>query len=114
MKRIPVPLIILLVISHWCNYTFAQSPAKPVFKVSSNPSFCNGSDGSFVFSGLQPNTTYQVTYNNDDTGPQGPVAITSTASGELTITGLVAGIYGNFSFDFNGSISSVLTGQRLS
>src|SRR4051794_11704072 len=113
MKRTPVPLIILLIILHWCNYTLAQPAAKPVFKSSSNPSLCNGSDGLFSFSGLQPNTTYQVTYN-DDLVPTGPVAITSTASGELTITGLDAGIYENFSFDLNGSISTVLTGQRLS
>src|SRR5688572_15318917 len=114
MKRLPLPLIILLIITHWCNYTFAQPASKPVFKVSSNPSRCNGSDGSVVFSGLVPNSTYQVTYNSDDLGPQGPRAITAMPSGELTIDGLVAGIYGNFSFNLNGSISTDLTEQLLS
>ena len=114
MNRKPIPLIILLIIAHWCNNTFAQSATKPVFKVSSNPSRCNGSDGSVVYSGLLPDSTYQVTYTSDDLGPQGPVAIKAMPSGELTITGLVAGIYGNFSFNLNGSISTDLTTQLLS
>jgi gliding motility-associated-like protein len=113
MKRIPVPLIILLIISHWCNYTLAQTTSKPVFKNSSNPSRCNGSDGSVVYSGLLPDSTYQVTYTSDDLGQQA-VAIKAMPSGELTITGLVAGIYSNFSFNLNGSISTDLTTQLLS
>ncbi|HEX6429702.1 MAG TPA: gliding motility-associated C-terminal domain-containing protein, partial [Niastella sp.] len=79
---------------------------------SNNPSTCNGSEGSFAFSGLLPNTTYQVTYT-DDGVVTGPVTITSTAAGQLTITGLNAGIYTNFIFDFNGSITSLLDGQQL-
>jgi gliding motility-associated-like protein len=115
MKHLPVPyIIIFLIITHWCNYTLAQSPSKPVFKVSSNPSRCNGSDGLVVYSGLVPDSTYQVTYTSDELGPQGPRPIKAMPSGELTIDGLVAGIYSNFSFNLNGSISTDLTEQLLS
>ncbi len=145
MKRLPVPLIVLLIITYCGNYTQAQStdvnaskvsftslnssPVNvqdterddstvftswdPVLQQSNNPSSCNGSEGSFSFSGLLPNTTYQVTYT-DDGVVTGPVTIASNAAGQLTITGLNAGIYSNFIFDFNGSITSVLTGQQLS
>jgi gliding motility-associated-like protein len=110
MNRKPIPLIILLIIAHWCNYARAQSGAPPI---SRNPSSCNGSEGSFSFSGLLPNTTYRVTYTDDD-AVTGPVTITSTAAGELTITGLNAGVYKDFKFDLNGSVTTVLTRQRLS
>jgi gliding motility-associated-like protein len=113
MKRIPIPLIILVIIAHWCNHTRAQSTVNPVLLISNNPSSCNGSEGSFSFSGLLPNTIYQVTYT-DDGVVTGPVTIASTATGQLTIPGLNAGLYNNFIFDFNGSIASVLTGQQLS
>lgn len=113
MNRKPIPLIILLIIAHWCNYTRAQSTLNPVLKSTRNPSSCNGSEGSFSFSGLLPNTTYKVTYN-DDGVVTGPVSIASTAAGELTIPGLNAGLYNNFIFDFNGSIVTVLDGQPLS
>ncbi|THU38200.1 gliding motility-associated C-terminal domain-containing protein [Niastella caeni] len=111
MNRKPIPLIIFFIITLWCNNAWAQST--PVLLISNNPSSCNGSEGSFSFSGLLPNTTYQVTYT-DDGVVTGPVTIASTATGQLTITGLNAGIYSNFIFNFNGSISNVLTGQQLS
>jgi gliding motility-associated-like protein len=113
MKRKPLPLIILLIISHWWYDARSETNFDPVLLISNNPSSCNGSEGSISFSGLLPNTTYQVTYN-DDGVTTGPVTITSTAAGQLTITGLNAGIYNNFIFDFNGSIKDVLTGVVLS
>lgn len=96
----------------WDDSTFFTT-LDPVLLISNNPSSCNGSEGSISFSGLLPNTTYQVTYN-DDGAVTGPVAIASTATGELTITGLNAGIYNNFNFDFNGNVKDVLTGVVLS
>ncbi|OQP61135.1 mucin 2, oligomeric mucus/gel-forming [Niastella vici] len=113
MKSKPVPFIILLIISHWCNYVRAETNFDPVYLISTNPSSCNGSEGSISFSGLAPNTTYQVTYI-DDGVTTAPVAITSNAAGQLTITGLNEGIYNNFIFDFNGDIKSVLTYVKLS
>ncbi len=112
MNPKPLPIIILLIISHWYNYVRAET-FDPVLLISNNPSSCNGSEGSISFTGLLPNTTYQVTYN-DDGVVTGPVAIASTAAGQLTITGLNAGIYNNFIFDLNGSIQDVLTGVVLS
>jgi hypothetical protein len=44
------------------------------------------SDGTNVISGLLNSTNYNVTYN--DGSVQGPTAMTSTASGEITLTGL--------------------------
>jgi large repetitive protein len=118
MNRRPIPLIILLIIAHWCNYARAQSP-NPVLQSTNNPSSCNGSEGSFSFSGLLPNTTYLVTYiyHATFTDPgivTGPITIASTATGQLTISGLKAGLYEDFIFDFNGSISNVKDGQMLS
>jgi hypothetical protein len=147
MKRLPVPLIVLLIITCCGNYTQAQSldvnvsevsftslnsgPVNvnlqdaerddpivftswdPVLQLSNNPSSCNGSEGSISFSGLLPNTTYQVTYTDDGT-VKGPVTIASNSAGQLTIPGLNAGLYNNFIFDFNGTISDVLTGVILS
>jgi gliding motility-associated-like protein len=111
MNRKPIPLIILLIITLWCNYTQAQPVPKLIS--SNNPPTCNGSEGAILFNGLQPNTTFQVTYT-DDGVITAPVTITSTAAGELTITGLNAGMYKDFVFDFNGIKTTVPTRQRLS
>ncbi|MDF2435654.1 MAG: hypothetical protein K0Q95_30 [Bacteroidota bacterium] len=65
----------------------------PVFTVSStNPTTCGGSEGTITLSGLTANTSYNVSYSNG-TSTVGPTALTSDASGNIIITGLVQGSY---------------------
>jgi gliding motility-associated-like protein len=76
--------------------------AQPVY-TSSNPTTCSGSNGSITISGLEPNTTYGVAYNNGAT-PVGPNNLASDASGVITINGLTAGTYTNFSLTLNSCV----------
>ena len=67
----------------------------PSFTLNSiNPNSCGGTDGSITLSGLNANTTYQVTYNNGTI--QGPSSLTTNASGEIIISNLGAGNYTDF------------------
>ena len=111
MKPLPIPLLLIgCIIIFCCNNLLAQSP---VLQISANPTTCGGSEGSITFSGLTPNTSYQVSYS-DGGAAIGPVTIVSNSSGNLTITGLNAGLYTNFSFTAGGSTSQLLTGVILS
>jgi gliding motility-associated-like protein len=98
------------IIAFCCNNALAQSP---VLQNSANPTTCGGSEGSITFSGLTPGTAYQVSYT-DAGATIGPVTITSNSIGNLTITGLKAGLYTNFIFTAGGNTSQLLTGVILS
>ncbi|WP_158276108.1 HYR-like domain-containing protein [Brumimicrobium oceani] len=64
----------------------------PTFTVSgTGTGSCGGSDGTITLSGLDPNTSYEMSY---DGGPTN--TITTNAAGEYVITGLIAGSYTNF------------------
>jgi gliding motility-associated-like protein len=68
----------------------------PSFTLSGiSPSSCNGTDGSITISGLNPNTSYTVSFN-DNGVPQGPFGLLSNGSGSIVISGLDAGSYDNF------------------
>ena len=110
MTRPTLYCLIVLHLIFWCNAIYAQGPG---LLISANPTTCNGSEGSITFSGLTPNASYQVTYD-DDGVTIGPVTIVANASGNLTITGLNAGIYTPFVFDLNGTVEEVYTGVILS
>lgn len=86
---------------------------KPDLLISTNPTTCNGFEGSIVFAALAPNTSYQVTYLDDAT-VRGPITLTTNAAGQATITGLNAGLYTSFSFTVNGCSTDILTGVILS
>lgn len=61
----------------------------PVFTVSTNdPSTCGANDGSFVLSGLQGNTTYDVNIDG-----AGAASHTSDATGNITVGGYGQGTY---------------------
>jgi hypothetical protein len=68
---------------------------------STDPTVCNGSDGTIVLSGLSASTSYSVSYEDDGVSV-GPLALNSDASGNITISGLNAGAYDNFSVTSNG------------
>ena len=66
--------------------------ANPVITLSrTNPTVCNGIDGTIRINGLTANTSFQYSY----TGPTsaGPITATTNASGQITISGLGAGTY---------------------
>lgn len=110
MTRQSIIRLIALLLTLWCNHIYSQTPG---LLISANPTTCNGSEGSITFSGLTPNASYQVTYE-DDGVTVGPLTILSNASGHLTITGLNAGMYTPFAFNLNGSVEEVFTGVILS
>lgn len=67
--------------------------ANPVITLSrTNPTVCNGTDGTIRISGLTANTSFQYNYTGPN-GPVGPVTATTNASGQITISGLGAGTY---------------------
>ncbi|MBX2903476.1 MAG: tandem-95 repeat protein [Chitinophagales bacterium] len=70
---------------------------KPVISsaVGSNPSTCGGSQGSITLSGLTSGVQYIVNYQRNGVS-QSPVTLTANGSGQVTISGLNAGTYGNF------------------
>lgn len=60
-----------------------------------DPSSCGGTNGTITLYGLAPNTVHTINYDLGGV-PQTNVIKTSTGSGSLTITGLAAGSYTNF------------------
>jgi hypothetical protein len=79
------------------NYSILSLPTY----TSTNPSTCNGTEGTITISGLTAFTTYAVTYT-DDGVVVGPTNILSNASGQIILTGLNAGSYTNISSIING------------
>lgn len=75
----------------------------PVFTLisSNDPSACGASDGSIVIGGLQPSSSYQISYQDGGT----PIDLgnqTTTATGQFTISNLDAGSYSNISVTSSG------------
>lgn len=71
-------------------------PAPTITTTSkTNPSACSGTNGTITLYGLAPNTSHTINYDLGGV-PQTSVIKTSTGSGSLTITGLAAGSYTNF------------------
>lgn len=65
------------------------------FDLSSENPDCGETDGSITISGLEPNETYEFTYNHNGTS-QGPTPITTDGSGAYTIEDLGQGTYSDF------------------
>lgn len=74
-----------------------------------NPTVCNGSDGTISFSGLTPNTSFIINYTRNSTNQSANVTTSGTGVG--IITGLSAGTYANFTVvTFNGCPSGNYAG----
>ncbi|MCW1149218.1 gliding motility-associated C-terminal domain-containing protein [Flavobacterium lacisediminis] len=86
------------------NFTI-QNP--PTFTFT-QPTTCNGTEGSITISNLAPGETYSLTYN-DDGNPVGPANYIADASGSFILLGLNAGVYDNFLFTINGCVTSNAT-----
>ncbi|MDC1203553.1 hypothetical protein N8017_04235, partial [Crocinitomicaceae bacterium] len=78
---------------------------------NSNPTTCNGTNGSLIIGGLDPNSTYSFNYDLDGI-TSGPLSITTNSSGNYILFGLGAGSYSNFDAELLGCLSSV-TGPIL-
>ncbi|PWH84994.1 HYR-like domain-containing protein [Brumimicrobium oceani] len=64
----------------------------PVFTLSStNPTTCQGNEGTITISGLNPSSNYEITYNSGT-----PFSVTTDINGEHIITGLIEGTYTGF------------------
>jgi len=83
-----ISFIAAIFIALFCNCSQAQS------LLSTNPTTCNGSDGTIQISGLTASGSYQISYT-DDGAPVGPLPFTANGSGQIFITGLDAGLYSN-------------------
>jgi len=72
----------------------------PTFTFS-NPTTCNGTQGSITISGFNPGDIYSITYT-DDTVLVGPANFTANVTGDIIIPTLNAGNYTDFIFVVNG------------
>jgi hypothetical protein len=73
----------------------SAAPPTPTNVVGTNPTACQGSNGSILINGLSTSTSYTVSYSKN--GVSVPAAsITSSGTGSLTINNLTAGNYSNF------------------
>ena len=71
------------------DITVNANPASFTVTVT-NPTICGAANGSFLISGLAAGTPFNITYN--DGAFQGPFAMTSDGSGNITIPSLAAGV----------------------
>lgn len=94
------------------NYKAFFSVQSPTLS-STNPSTCNGTEGSITISGLSAGASYDLSYSDDATAV-GPTTYVANGSGQIVITGLNAGLYSNFSLLINGCTTNLFTGVILS
>ncbi|RXR24287.1 fibronectin type III domain-containing protein [Flavobacterium stagni] len=78
------------------TYTLQSTPVY----ASTNPTTCNGNDGTITITGLAPNTSYNFGYTY--TIPSPPSSYIADNNGQIVITGLTAGTYTNFNLNVNG------------
>lgn len=73
--------------------------SNPTISISSvtgsDPTWCPGNDGTIALHGLYPGNTYTLTYTKDGVAV-GPLTVVANASGNIVLSGLYAGVYGNF------------------
>ncbi|RYZ56116.1 MAG: gliding motility-associated C-terminal domain-containing protein [Sphingobacteriales bacterium] len=70
-----------------------------------NPTTCNGTNGSISISGLLSGSTYTVNYSMNSL-PQPAATLTANGSGVVTITGLAAATYSGITVTLNGCTST--------
>lgn len=78
--------------------------ALPVFTATGDDLSCGGTDGRLTFSGLNPTTTYSVTYTFN--GTQITSNLTANGAGEIVINGLNEGTYTGFEVALGGCIGT--------
>jgi hypothetical protein len=81
-----------------CNGTtftaaITVNPLPSFTSSGTNPTICNGTDGSILLGGMVVNTAYSYSYSLNNAPFITPVSFTSNASGQTTIAGLSSGSY---------------------
>ncbi|MES2620413.1 MAG: Ig-like domain-containing protein [Bacteroidota bacterium] len=86
--------------------------AKPIISgtSSSNPTTCSGFDGCVFLNGLNASTQYSLIYQKNNANV-GPALFTTNGSGTLSICGLTAGTYDDFSVTLLGCQSAAFGGS---
>jgi gliding motility-associated-like protein len=79
---------------------------------NTNPTTCNGTDGSISISGLTSNEVYSLSYSYSAT-TVGPTNYTSSATGQIVIPNLGIGAYSNFSFVINSCATDLSSSVTL-
>lgn len=88
------------------NYkAFFTVRSNPTFS-STNPTTCNGSEGTITISNLNPNSAYTFSYR-DDGVLVGPTIINTDSNGSYTINLLNSGSYSNFNFVINNCSTTI-------
>ncbi|MBD2699171.1 hypothetical protein IC229_00885 [Spirosoma sp. BT702] len=84
--------------------------AQPVISsvTPSNPASCGTPTGSLTLDGLTPSTSYLISYSYNG-GAATTAALTSNASGQITLSGLAAGAYTAITASNGGCVSSAQT-----
>ena len=67
-------------------------PPLTITGVKQDPTICGGATGTITLSGYWPSTTYTINYHFNGV-PAAPVVVTSSATGVIVLTGLLAGTY---------------------
>lgn len=69
-------------------------PLFPTVSIVQPDCIGGGNIGGLLIGALDPNTTYDLTYDQDGT-PVGPISITTDANGDYMLSGLPVGLYEN-------------------
>jgi len=82
-------------------------PNAPTFTVGAtvNPSGCGVADASITLNGLDPSTTYNLTYNVNGV-PVGPASITTDVNGDWVISGIQGGTYDGVTIELSNCTST--------
>jgi surface protein len=78
----------------------------------SQPTTCGGTDGSFEITGLDINTTYEISYTDDGTNVT--ANMTSNGEGSILVTDLNQGTYNNITATLSGCTSNAAGPVTLS
>ncbi|MGQ1786451.1 beta strand repeat-containing protein, partial [Saccharicrinis sp. GN24d3] len=82
---------------------------------TTNPSSCEGADGTIVISGLENSLEYTYTFKkNGEDATGAPFTVTSSSTGTHTIPGLSYGEYTDIKFTYNGCTTVSPLSQTLS
>jgi hypothetical protein len=85
----------------------------PTFTVDyTDPTECALADGTIIISGLEPNTSYNISYESGG-NVVGPNNMTTDANGEIIISNLAAGSYSDVTVELNGCSSTDATVMNL-
>ena len=96
--------------------TILSDPGTPNISsiTSTNTTTCGGADGTITISGLTANTSYNITYDDDDGTTVGPTSMPTDANGDIVISGLNAGTYNNFVVELSGCTTNDNTSLTIS